>query len=116
MPRLTFAMDPTLSFLASPRPVDTIWRAHQDGGEPAQRADLSAGGVCLEVRAGGEEVMLRALEPATYAFRDALARGLTLGDAASLTLESHPSFDLTHAIQNLLEERLFNDFTLIAEG
>jgi len=94
MSRLTFAMDPTLTFLASPWPVDTIWRAHQGGGEPAQQVDLRAGGVCLEVRACREEIMLRALEPATYAFRDALARGLTLGEAASLTLESHPSFDL----------------------
>lgn len=115
MPRLRFAMDPTLSFLASPWPVDTIWRVHQDGGERAQRVDLGAGGVCLEVRAGGEEVIMRALEPATYAFRDALARGLALGEAASLTLESHPSFDLINAVQKVLEDRLFNDFTLTAE-
>lgn len=71
--------------------------------------------ICLEVRADREEIMLRALEPATYAFRDALARGLTLGDAASLTLESHPSFDFTHAVRELLEERLFTDFSLITE-
>mgnify|MGYP001256694358 CR=1 FL=1 len=115
MPRLRFAMDPTLSYLTSPWPVDTIWRAHQGGGEPAQRVDLDAGGVCLEVRANGNVAMLRALEPATYAFRDALARGLTLGEASRLTLESHPSFDLIHAIQELLDERLFNDFTVIDE-
>jgi hypothetical protein len=115
MPRLRFAMDPTLSFLTSPWPVDTIWRAHQGGGEPAQLVDLDTGGVCLEVRAGGDVAMLRALEPATYAFRDALARGLTLGEGASLTLESHPSFDLIHAIQELLDERLFSDFTVIGE-
>ena len=115
MPCLRFAMDPTLSYLTSPWPVDTIWRAHQGGGEPEQLVDLDTGGVCLEVRAGGDVAMLRALEPATYAFRDALARGLTLGEASSLTLESHPSFDLIPAIQGLLDERLFTDFTVIAE-
>jgi len=116
MPHLTLAMDPSLSLLSSPWPVDRVWRAHRDGGEPVEPMGLDAGGVCLEVRAGDEDVMLRPLEPATYAFRDALVRGLTLGAAASLTLESHPSFDLTHAIQKLLDESLFTDFTLIAEG
>ncbi len=77
--------------------------------------DLGAGGVCLEVRAAGESVTLHTLEAATYAFRDALARGLTLGQAASLALESHPFFDLTRAIQELLENGLFDDFALTSE-
>jgi hypothetical protein len=115
MPRLTFAMDPSLSLLASPWSVDRIWRAHQDGGEPAEPVDLGAGGVCLEVRATGESVILHTLEAATYAFRDALARGLTLGQAASLALESHPFFDLTGGIQELLEQNLFNNFTITTQ-
>jgi len=115
MPRLTFAMDPSLSLLASPWPVDRIWRAHQDGGEPEEPVNLDAGGVCLEVRAAGEGVALHTLEPATYAFRDALVRGLPLGQAASLALESYPFFDLIRGIQELLEQNLFNDFTITTE-
>ena len=115
MPRLTFAMDPSLSLLASPWPVDRIWKAHQDGDGPAEPVDLGAGGVCLEVRAAGESVTLHTLEAATYAFRDALARGLTLGQAASLALESHPFFDLSGGIQELLEQSLFNSFTITTE-
>jgi hypothetical protein len=115
MPCLTFAMDPSLSLLASPWPVDRIWRAHQDGGEPAEPVDLGTGGVCVEVRVAGESVILRTLDAATYAFRDALARGLTLGEAASLALESHPFFDLTRAIQELFENGLFDDFALTTE-
>ena len=39
MPRLTFAVDPSVSFLASPWPVDRIWRANQDeDGAPAIRS------------------------------------------------------------------------------
>jgi hypothetical protein len=115
MPRLIFAMDPSLSFLTSPWPVDRIWRAHQDGGEPAETVDLDAGSVCLEVRAAGESVTLHTLEAETYAFLDALARGLTLGQAASLALESHPFFDLTRAIQDLLEQGLFINFTITTQ-
>jgi hypothetical protein len=115
MSRLTFAMDPSLSLLASPWPVDRIWRAHQDGGEPTEPVDLGAGGVCLEIQAAGESVTLRTLDATTYAFRDALARGLTLGQAASLALESHSFFDLTRAIQELFENGLFDDFALTTE-
>lgn len=115
MPCLTFAMDPSLSLLASPWPVDRIWRAHQSGGGPTEPVELGAGGVCLEVRAAGESVTLHTLDAATYAFRDALARGLTLGQAASLALESHPFFDLTRGIQELLEQSLFNNFTITTE-
>ena len=58
---------------------------------------------------------MRALEPVTYVFRDALAQGLTLGEATALTLESHPSFDLTVAIREALDEGIFTDVTLNPE-
>ena len=109
MPHLTFTMESSLSLLSSPWPVDRIWRAHQGGGEPTERLDLDAGGVCLEIRSAGESVTLRALDPPTYAFRDALARGLTLGEAAGLALESHPTFDLVQAIRELLDESLLSE-------
>jgi len=110
MAGLSFVPDPSLALLASPWPVDKIWTAHQEG---KALPGLDGGGVCLQIHAAGEDVTIRVLEPATYAFRDALARGLTLGEAAGLALESHASFDLTGAIQKMLEDCVFNDFTLI---
>ncbi len=58
---------------------------------------------------------MRALDPAIYAFREALARGLPLGEAATGALAIHPSFDLTRAIQELLAAGLLADFTLTTE-
>jgi len=113
MPHLTFTMEPSLSLLSSPWPVDRIWRAHQDGGEPTDRVDLGAGSVCLEVRGAGDSVTLGVLDPPTYAFRDALARGLTLGEAAGRAIESHPSFDLIHAIRELLDRCLLSDLHIM---
>jgi hypothetical protein len=114
MAQLRFIPDPSVAWLASPWPVDKIWKAHQEGTSEALPG-LQGGAVCLEVHAIGETVAMRVLEPATFAFREALARGLTLGEVAGLALESHPSFDLQQAIVNLLDDCIFNDFTIITE-
>src|SRR6266404_7277577 len=111
LPGLRFSMDPTLSYVSSPWPVDKIWRTNQEGAEPAE-LDLSAGGTCLEVRRVGDGVSVRVLDPAAYALRHALAVGLMLEEAAAEALAVAPSFDLIGAIQKLLQDRIFTDFTL----
>jgi hypothetical protein len=114
MAQLRFIPDPSVTLLASPWPVDKIWQAHQEGRIEALPG-LQGGAVCLQVHAVGEAVTIRVLEPAIFAFRDALARGLTLGEAAGQALESYPSFDLQHAIVELLDDCIFNDFTVVTE-
>jgi Putative DNA-binding domain len=114
MAQLRFVPDPSVALLASPWPVDKIWQAHQEGTIEAL-PDIQGGVVCLQVHVVGETVAMRVLEPATFAFRDALARGLTLGEAAGLALESNPSFDLQQAIVELLGDCIFNDFTIVTE-
>lgn len=114
MAELRFVPDPSVALLASPWPVDKIWKAHQEGTIEAL-PDLQGGAVCLQVHAIGETVAMRVLEPAAFALRDALARGLTLGEAAGLALESHPSFDLQQAIVELLDDCIFNDFSTVSE-
>ncbi len=112
LPALRFLMDATLSYVSSPWPVDRIWRAHQEGAEPAELLDLSAGGTCLEVRGVGDGVSVRVLDPAAYALRHALAAGVTLEEAAAEALTVDPSFDLIGAIQELLRDHIVTDFTL----
>jgi len=112
LPALRFSMDPTLSYVSSPWPVDKIWRTHQEGAEPAELLDLSAGRTCLEVRGVGDGVSVRVLDPAAYALRHALAVGVTLEEAAAEALAVDPSFGLTGAIQELLQDHIFTDVTL----
>jgi hypothetical protein len=112
LPLLRFSLDPTLSYVSSPWPVDGIWRAHQEGAEPAELLDLSAGGTCLEVRGVGDRVSVRRLDPAAYTLRHALAVGNTLEEAAAEALTVHPSFDLIGAIQELFQDHIVTDFTL----
>jgi len=72
LPRLTCAVDPSVSYLESPWPVEQIWRANQDeDGAPSDPIDLASGGVRLEVRRVDVE-------------REDVARAGGAGDAAVL--------------------------------
>jgi hypothetical protein len=113
MPRLTFAVDPSVSFLDSPWPVDRIWRTNQDeDGAASDPVDLASGGAWLEVRRTGDVATVRSLAAADHALRTALARGGTLEDAAAAALGVDPHFDLTAALHSMLDERLFTSFAV----
>ena len=113
LPRLAFAVDPSVSYLESPWPVEQIWRANQDeDGAPSDPIDLASGGIRLEVRRAGNVATVRALAAADYALRTALARGGTLEDAAAAALGVDPHFDLTAALHALLAERIFTSFAV----
>jgi hypothetical protein len=110
-PRLRFGFDPSYALLRSPWPLDRIWRANQPGADPEATVDLASGGVALEVRRVGDEAIFRPLDPATFAFRSALAAGDTLADAAAAALRLEEAFDLGHALRSLLDEGVLTTFT-----
>jgi hypothetical protein len=101
---LAVRLEPSIALLSSPWPIDRIWRANQPGADPALVIDLASGVVNLEVRRAGDDVVFRALDEATWAFRSTLARGDTLADAAARALAADPGFDLATAIHDLLAE------------
>ena len=102
--RVTFRLHPSLSLVDSPWPMDRIWRANQPGADPGATLDLGAGGVRLEVRRLGDEVVFRSLGAGTYAFRQTLARGRALESAAAAAQTADPEFDLAPALRELLDE------------
>jgi hypothetical protein len=113
LPRLTLAFEPSLSLLASPWPIDHIWLAnHGAPAAPTPTVDVGTGGARLQVRRVEGEVAMRTLESAAYALVAALAHGLTLGEAAAAALAQDPSFDLTRALHELIEERIAVDFSV----
>ncbi|HKW52962.1 MAG TPA: DNA-binding domain-containing protein, partial [Stellaceae bacterium] len=67
-PRLVFRLAPSLAFLASPWPVDRIWRLNRPGAD-GDAIDLDEGGVRLEIDRRGSDVVLRALDAAPFALR-----------------------------------------------
>jgi hypothetical protein len=115
IPRLAFRFDPSVSLVASPWPIDRIWRASRDDAAPAtargsstsaERIDLAVGGVRLEVRRLGADVVMRALAQAEFAFRASLLAGQPLEQAVAASLAADPAFDLTRALFELLDERI----------
>ncbi len=103
-PRLRFRLRPGLAYLASPWPVDAIWRSNRPGPEEGRRVDLAEGEARLEIRSSGEQVVFRSLAPGECAFRAALGDNWTLEAAAMAAFEADPAFDLTAALRALVAE------------
>jgi hypothetical protein len=104
--RLVLRLHPSVTLLESRWPVDAIWRANQTEADAAPAVDLDAGTVRLEIRRDGDDVVFRALPPATFALRDALAAGTTLEAAVQTALEVDPALDIAAELRALLDERL----------
>jgi len=113
VPRLAFTLDPSLTLLASPWPIDRIWDANQPGAAPDTLVDLAAGRACLQIRGDGDDVRIRGLDPVTHAFRAVLAGGATLGEASAAAAAMAGEFDLTTALQALFAEGLVTGFRTI---
>jgi len=108
--QLRLSLDPSVTLLASPWPVDGIWRANQPEADPEATVDLGTGGVWLEVRRLGDDVVFRALAPAAHAFRAALASGRSLEEATQAAFAIEAGFDLARALHALLGEGLVVGF------
>lgn len=102
-PRLRLRLHPALGYLASPWPVDRIWRANRATGAD-ETIDLAEGGVRLEIARQDGVVVMRPLDAASFAFRSALAQGETLEPAALAALVADPGFDLAAALALLFQD------------
>jgi hypothetical protein len=113
--RATFSLHPAVSLIASRWPIDEIWRANQPDADPNITVDLAQGGVRLEVRRDGDNVVFRALDAAGYAFRRSLGDGCPLEEAVVAATQLDASFDLVAALRELFSAEIFVGFTLTSE-
>jgi hypothetical protein len=102
--RLTLRLEPSITLLESPWPIDAMWRANQPDADGV--VDLGSGEARLEIRRLDDDVVFRALPPETFAFRAALAAGRALEDAVERALAAEPGFDLAGEIRALIDERV----------
>lgn len=110
---LALRLQPSLRYLDSPWPIDIIWQANQQNEVPA--VDLASGGTSLEIRHVGDGVGWQRLDPATFAFRTALADGLMLAAAMAAATHRDPAFDLAAAVQQVSAEGLAVAYCLAPE-
>jgi hypothetical protein len=94
----------TAAYLRSCYPIDVIWKTNQLDREPDNVA-LEAGDFYFEVR-GGQGLSIRRVPHSVWAFRSALAGGLTFGQATVAALEVDGRFDLSAEIVGIFAEAL----------
>jgi hypothetical protein len=107
---IALRLQPSLSYFASPWPIDAIWQANKDDDVPP--IDLTSDGANLEIRRAGDAVVWRRLDPGTFAFRTALADGLVLAAAMAAAILRDAAFDLTAALRHVFAEGLAVSFVI----
>lgn len=112
LPRLRARVDPSVTLISSPWPIDRIWGANQAGADPDATVDLGEGGACLEVRRRDDDVVFRALDGGAHALRARWFAGSGLGEAMEAALEADPEFDLAQGLRDVLDERIVIDLEI----
>ena len=110
---LGLRLQPSVSYVESPWPVDLIWQANRD--EKVTAVDLAGGGAALEIRRAGGAVIRRRLDRGTLVFRTALADGLVLAAAMEAATLADAAFDLTRALGSIFAEGLAVGFVISPE-
>jgi hypothetical protein len=110
---VAFRLQPSLSYFASPWPIDAIWQANKADEVP--EIDLASGGTSLEICRAGGAVVWRRLGPGTFAFRTALANGLVLAAAMSAAVLTDHGFDPTSALRQVFADGLAVGFVVSPE-
>jgi len=94
-----FALDPSCRFLQSPHPVLRIWQVHQPGAAGDGRVDLRAGGEQLMVRREAGTPVIERLPAGDHTFLSSLAAGADLAAALDAALTADATFDLGTALR-----------------
>lgn len=98
-PGLEFALHPTVTLLASPWPIHTLFDEHRRPEPAVVRLDM--GGECVAVVRNLLQVTAHRLSAAEYALWCALRDGLSLEQALDRMGEQAPTIDLSGALQRL---------------
>ncbi len=97
----TLTLQPGLSYLAAPWPVDELVTLFLSDAAPQSFA-LDAEEIRLEIRGARGAFSINRLDNAAFAFRKALLAGLSVGGAAEQALDADPGFDAGSALLQLV--------------
>jgi Putative DNA-binding domain len=99
---------PSLTYLASPWPVDDLMKLYLTDAAPEQYR-LSAADIWLEICGSRGAFRFDRLESGEFLFREALVNGITLGAAAERALDADESFDVGGALRRFVMNGLATD-------
>jgi len=103
-------LQPGAYYVHATWPIDELITSYLADRAP-EAWDLRDEAVHLEVRGTRGTFRFTRLDPGTFAFRDALAAGECLGDAAGRGLDSGVPFDPADALLRLIHEGLLTGIT-----
>lgn len=101
----SLALQPGLAWLRAGWAVDDLMQLYLTGSTPDQ-FHLDAGDYSIEVRGARGDVSLRRLAFGVVAFRQAIASGLSIEEAAGLALDADSAFDPAGGLVQLFVDGL----------
>jgi hypothetical protein len=104
-------LQPGVEYIRATHPVDTLIRLFLSETEP-DSLELPAGETLIEVRGSRGAISMDRLDGAGFAFRNALAAGGTINDAATAALDADPGFDPGQALRKLIDQALVVSISL----
>jgi hypothetical protein len=99
-------LQPSVRFAVSRWPVLDIWRTNQFDADETEVVDLAEGPNRIMICRRGGRAILHRLSPSAFAFRRAIARGDTIGQAADRAAWRDRTFDLVAELHSLLGDGL----------
>lgn len=93
-PSICFDVCPSLTLLASPFPIDEIWRVNQPGYVGEMALDWEDSVKHYVVFRPEFEVAIARVDAGRFAFLGAVAGGATLGDATDVAIRQDPQLEL----------------------
>ena len=109
---LRFQLVPAMRLVTSPFPILRIWRAHRaEHAATLEQIDLQAGGESLLVYRGLDDIELRRLPAAEFAWLNGLLQHSTLGEALDAAWQVDEQFDPGKALAQLFAARLVHAAT-----
>lgn len=99
-------LQPSVRFAVSRWPVLDIWRTNQFDADENEVVDLTDGPQRVMICRRGGRAMLHRLTPAAFAFRRAIVRGDTIGQAARRAACRYRAFDLVPELDALFRDGL----------
>ena len=106
MPDPVLALHPSVRLIASRWPIDRIWEANQSEVGLKTEISLDSGAIQLKIYRRGDRVVIIGVDYGTYAFLDAIARGIRLTQAVEGGRRAAPIFNPEPELDLLIEEGL----------
>lgn len=95
----------SVRLLASPYAIVSLWNFNNDDNERDEQIVIDQPESCITLK-NDNEIISYKLEPALFAFLQQIVNQYSIGESLEKTLERHPDFNASEAIQFLIQSQI----------